>query len=213
MKPSDIVEHLRRHCPALGGNVQAGINWEVIEKATQWKGLHAFVVPTDDKAGDPLYDNTLVQEITEGLDVVVVFPQSDEPGRQVADEVPAMRKALCLALAGFTPPGSAGWLIYEGRSFFHTDRAKVAYAFSFSGLEVMGSAELPSEPAQAETWQEAELLGLHQLEGLDIDVDVIDPMVDKNLKPDGVGPDGRIEQHLKVNLPHDNPAPNPNPDL
>ncbi len=209
MKPSDIVAHLRKHCPALAGNVQAGINWEVIEKATQWKGLHAFVVPTDDKASDPLYDNTLVQEITEGLDVVVVWPQHDEPGRQVADEVPAMRKALCLALAGFTPPGSAGWLIYEGRSFLHTDRAKVAYAFSFSSVEVMGHAQLPHDPAEAETWHEQVLLGLKHLEGLDVKVDLIDPIVDKSLNPDGVGPDGRTEHQLKVDVAHDitHPAP------
>ena len=30
-----------------------------------------------------------------------------------------------------------------------------------------------------------------------VDVDLIDPIVDKNLKPDGVGPDGRIEHRLK----------------
>ncbi len=211
MKPSDIVAHLRTHCPALGTNVQAGISWDAVRDAAQWRGLHAFVVPTDDKASPSLYDNVLVQEIVEGVDIVVVWPQQDESGRLVADQVPAMRRALCLALAGWLPPDSADWLVYEGRSFLHTDRAKVAYAFSFSCLHIMGHAVLPSDPALAETWQEAELLGLHQLEGVDINVDVIDPIVDKTLKPDGVGPDGRIEQHLKVNLPHDNPAPNPEP--
>ena len=210
MKPSDIVAHLRAHCPALGRNVDAGINWDVIEKAAKWQSLHAFVVPTDDKASDPLYDNMLVQEITEGVDIVVVWPQQAETGREVADEVTAMRRSLCLALAGYTPPGSAGWLIYEGRSFLHTDRAKVAYAFSFSSLEVMGHAALPADPAEVETWQAQELLGLKQLEGVDVRVDVIDPMVDKNLRPDGVGPDGRIEQQLKVDVEHDNPKPDPN---
>lgn len=211
MKPSDIVAHLRVHCPALAGSVGAGINWDAIEKASRWDGLSAFVVPTDDKASPPQYDNVLVQEITEGIDVVVVWPQKDEPGYAVADEVTAMRRALCLALVGWKPPGSADWLIYEGRSFLHTDRAKLAYAFSFSSLEVMGNTELPTHPAQAETWHEAELMGLHQLEGVDMRLDAIDPMVDKNLKPDGVGPDGRTEHHLKVNLPHDNPEPTPAP--
>ena len=207
MKPSDIVAHLRAHCPVLAGNVGAGINWDVIEKAARWEGLHAFVVPTDDKASPPQYDNALVQEITEGVDIVIVWPQKDEPGYAVADEVTAMRQALCRALVGWTPPGSADWLVYEGRGFLLTDRAKVAYAFSFSSLEVMGSLELRSDPAQVETWHEAELLGLNQLEGVDIDVDAINPMVDRNLKPDGVGPDGRKEHHMKVDLPHDNPKP------
>lgn len=209
MKPSDIVAHLRKHCPALGQNVAAGINWDAVRDATKWHGVHAFVVPTDDKAGDPLYDNTLVQEIVEGIDVVVVWPQQDEPGRAVADEVSAMRRSLCLALAGFEPPGSAGWLIYEGRSFLHTDRAKVAYAFSFSSVEVMGHAQLPHDPAEAETWHEQVLLGLKHLEGLDVKVDLIGPIVDKNLKPDGVGPDGRTEHQLKVDVAHDNPDPEP----
>lgn len=209
MKPSDIVAHLRKYCLPLGGNVQAGINWDAVRDATAWRGVHAFVVPTDDRAGDPLYDNVLVQEIIEGIDVVVVWPQQDEPGRLVADEVTAMRRALCRALAGHKPPGSADWLIYEGRSFLHTDRAKVAYAYSFSSLEVMGHAQAPDEAAAAETWHELELLGLQHLEGLDIDVDAISPMVDKNLKPDGVGPDGRIEHHLKVDVPHDNPDHQP----
>lgn len=209
MKPSDIVAHLRTHCAALNGNVAAGINWDTVRDANKWSGVHAFVVPTDDKAGDPLYDAPLVQEITEGIDVVVVWPQQEEAGRSVADEVPAMRKALCLALAGWKPPGSTDWLIYEGRSFLHTDRAKVAYAFSFSGVEVMGNAELPGSEGQAETWHELELLRLKQLEGLDMDVDAISPMVDRSLKPSGIGPDGRIEHQLKVDLPHDNPEPEP----
>lgn len=207
MKPSDIVAHLRTYCPALGRNVDAGLNWDVVRDATHWRGLHAFVVPTDDRAGDPLYDNVLVQEITEGIDVVVVWPQQAESGREVADEVSAMRRSLCRALAGYVPAGSAGGLIYEGRSFLHTDRAKVAYAFSFSSLEVMGNADLPSDPALAETWPEVQLLGLAHLEGVDIRVDAINPMVDKSLKPDGVGPDGRVEHQLKVDVAHDNPRP------
>lgn len=148
MKPSDIVAHLRKHCPALGQNVAAGINWDAVRDANKWHGVHAFVVPTDDKAGDPLYDNTLVQEIVEGIDVVVVWPQQDEPGRAVADEVSAMRRSLCLALAGFEPPRSAGWLIYEGRSFLHTDRAKVAYAFSFIRTMPWASSRCAAAPSR-----------------------------------------------------------------
>lgn len=205
MKPSDIVAHLRARCPGFARNVAGGINWDAIVAETQLPKRAAYVVPTDEKAGDPLHDNVIVQELVEGVDVVVVFPQAkgDESGYGVADEVHAVRKELCLALVGWTPPGSSEPLIYEGRRFVHTDRAKAVYAYSFSAVEVLGHAVLPGTPEEAETWQELELLGLPPLEGIDISVDLIDPVVDKNLKPEGVGPDGRIELQLKKDFPND----------
>jgi hypothetical protein len=203
MKPSDIVAHLRSYCPLFERRIAGGINWEAVRDDTQMKALAAYVVPTDEKASDPLYDNVLVQELTEGVDVVVVFPQQQESGYGVADQVSAVRRELCRALVGWTPPGASASLIYEGRSFLHTDRTKAAYAFSFSAQEVLGNVVLPSDPDAAETWTERELLGLPPLEGVDINVDLIDPAVDKNIKPDGVGPDGRIEHQLKKDFPHD----------
>ena len=75
----------------------------------------------------------------------------------------------------------------------HTDRIKAVYAFAFTAVEILGHASLPTTAEEAETWQAMELLELAELQGVDIDVDVIDPIVDRTLKPDGVGPDGRIE--------------------
>lgn len=201
MKPSDIVAHLRERCPGFARNVTAGINWEAVRDATHMTLLAAYVVPTDEKAGDPLYDNVIVQELVEGVDIIVAFPQVDEAGRAVADQVSAVRRELCRALVGWLPPGSSEPLIYEGRSFLHTDRAKAAYAFSFSAVEVLGHASLPGTADEAETWQALELLGLPPLDGVAINLDAIDPMVDKSLKPDGVGPDGRVEHTLKKDYP------------
>lgn len=203
MQPSDLVAHLRARCPSLARNVVAGINWEAIRDSTQLQKMAAYVVPTDEKASDPLYENVIVQELVEGVDIVVVFPQKhgDEAGHGVADQVHAMRRELCRALVGWLPPGNSEPLIYEGRQFLHTDRVKAAYAFSFSAVEVLGHASLPGAAEEAETWQALELLGLPSLEGMEINVDLIDPIVDKSLKPDGVGPDGRIEYQLKKDFP------------
>ena len=132
-----------------------------------------------------------------GVDIVVVFRQHDEAGYAVSDQIAAIRRELCRALVGWTPPGASDSLIYEGRSFLHTDRSKAAYAFSFSAVEILGHDTLPATADEAETWQALDLIGLPPLEGVDVDVDLIDPIVDKNLKPDGVGPDGRIEHRLK----------------
>ncbi len=201
MKPSDIVAHLRERCPGFARNVTAGINWEAVRDATHMTLLAAYVVPTDEKAGDPLYDNVIVQELVEGVDIIVAFPQVDEAGRSVADQVSAVRRELCRALVGWLPPGSSEPLIYEGRSFLHTDRAKAAYAYSFSAVEVLGHATLPGTADEAETWEALKLLGLPPLDGVDINLDAIDPMVDKSLKPNGVGPDGRVEHTLKKDYP------------
>ena len=201
MQPSDLVAQLRARCPLLARNVAAGVNWEAIRDSTQLAKVAAYVVPTDEKAGDPLYENVIVQELIDGVDIIVVFPQQDEAGYGVADQVHAMRRELCRALVGWMPPGNSEPLIYEGRQFLHTDRVKAAYAFSFSAVEVLGHAALPGSANEAETWQALELLGLPPLEGIDIDVDLIDPIVDKSLKPDGIGPDGRVEHQLKKDFP------------
>lgn len=201
MQPSHLVAHLRARCLSLARNVAAGVNWEAIRDSTQLAKIAAYVVPTDEKASDPLYDNVIVQELVDGVDIIVVFPQRDEAGYGVADQVHAMRRELCRALVGWTPPGCTEPLIYEGRQFLHTDRVKAAYAFSFSAVEVLGHASLPGTADEAETWQALDLLGLPPLDGMDIDVDLIDPIVDKSLKPDGIGPDGRIEHQLKKDYP------------
>lgn len=207
MKPSDIVARLRVLCPVFARNVAAGLNWEAVRDSTQLPRMAAYVVPTDEKAGDPQSANVIVQELIEGVDIVVAFPQAkaDEAGAGVSDEVKAVRRELCRALVGWTPPGCTDPLIYEGRRFLHTDRTKAAYAYSFSATELLGNYMLPSDPAQAETWQELELLGLPPLDGLDINVDLIDPIVDRSRLPEGQaqGPDGRIEHQLKKDFPHD----------
>ncbi len=203
MKPSDIVAHLRKYCPIFTRNIAAGINWDAVRDSTQLSTIAAYVVPTDEKAGDQLYDNVIVQEVAEGIDIVVVFPQVDEAGYAVADKVSDVRRELCRALVGWTPPGNSEPFLYDGRSFLHSDRAKASYSFSFSSVDILGHAVLPTNPDDAETWHELELLGLPQFEGIDINVDVIAPIVDPNLKPDGIGPDGRTEFKIKEDYQND----------
>lgn len=207
MKPSETVARLRVYCPSFARNVAAGINWEAVRDAAHFPNRAGYVVPTDEKAGDPISANVIVQELIEGFEVVVAFPQAkgDEGGQGVADEVDAVGRELWRALVGWLPPGCSEPVIYEGRRFIHSDRAKAVYAYSFSAERVLGNLELPNDPALAETWQELELLGLPPLEGIDINVDLIDPIVDRSRLPEGQhhGPDGRIEHQLKKDFPHD----------
>lgn len=193
MKASDIVAHLRTYCPTFSRNIAAGINWEAIRDSTQLPRLSGFVVPTDEDAGEPQSVNVMIQDVVQRIDVVAVFAQVDEAGYSVADQVTGIRRELCRALMGWTPPGCNEPLQYVGRSFLHTDRAKAAYAFTFAAVETIGHAVLPATAEDAETWQEVELLGLPNFTQIHADVDLIDPIVDKSLAPTGVGPDGRIE--------------------
>ena len=69
------------------------------------------------------------------------------------------------------------------------------YRFSFEAAFQLGRNRA-SDPA--ETWEEFELDGLPALEGVDINVDFIDP-ADSNLQRPG--PDGRVEATFSVELP------------
>lgn len=73
------------------------------------------------------------------------------------------------------------------------NRSKAVYRFRFYTEFQLGRNEVAygQPPAPAETWQELEIDGLPPLEGVDMDVDFVDVMVDPNLSPKG--PDGRIE--------------------
>lgn len=207
MKPSDIVAHVRVHCPGFARNVAAGVNWEAIAAATQLPKRAAYVVLVGIEPSELLSETPIVQALVSRVIVIVAFPQvkGDESGYGVADEVDAVFRELCRALVGWTPPGCSAPLLFDGLSIEHQDRTKAVYYYSFSATETLGNFDLPSTLEEAETWEELELLGLPDLKGIDINVDLIDPIVDQSLLPEGQhhGPDGRIEHQLKKDFPHE----------
>ena len=190
MQVTPLVRHLRERCPSFAGHVAGGIDWESIEASSKLTGLRAHVVLTDEDADSSHTENVVTQNVDESFDVCVEFPQAsgDERGRQVGDQVDAIRRELCCALVGFCPGAEFDPIQYGGRELLLNNRAKAVYRFSFVTGYQIGRNRV-SEPA--ETWQELEQDGLPPLEGLNIDVDFIDPMVDRNLS--ATGPDGRIE--------------------
>ena len=190
MQVTPLVRHLRAYCPLFAQAVAGGIDWESIEASTKLGGLRAHVVITDERAEDSLALNVIVQNVGEEFDVCVEFPQAvgDEKGRLVGDQLDAVREELCRALVGWRPEQHYDPIQYVGRQLLLNNRAKAVYRFSFvTGYQLGRNAA--GEPP--ETWQEYEQDGLPPLEGLNIDVDFIDPMFDKNVSQ--TGPDGRIE--------------------
>lgn len=190
MQVTPLVRHLRAYCPSFAGRVAGGIDWESIEASTKLDSLRAHVVLTDEDADGSFVENVVRQNVDEQFDVCVEFPQAagDERGQAVGDQVDAIRRELCRALVGWKPGQEFDPIQYGGRELLLNSRAKAVYRFSFVTGYQLGRNR-PTE--QPETWQELEQDGLPALEGLNIDVDFIDPMVDRNLSP--TGPDGRIE--------------------
>ncbi|PZW65260.1 Gp37 protein [Pseudomonas sp. URMO17WK12:I1] len=190
MQVTPMVEHLRARCPSFRRRVGGGIDWEAIETSTKLPDLNAHVVLTDEKAEASETTNVITQNVEEQFDVCVVFPQAkgDEGGRLVGDVVDSIRRELCLALVGYRPGGDYSPIEYVSRQLILINRFAAVYRFTFVTAYQLGRND---ESAPPETYQELERDGLPPLEGINIGIDFIDPMVDRNLSP--TGPDGRIE--------------------
>ncbi|VVG70941.1 hypothetical protein PAP18089_01913 [Pandoraea apista] len=192
MKASLIVAHLRAHCPIFARRVFAGIDWETLEGQGKLSMPAAYVIEMDDTAQANDLDTGIRQVVTDTFDVCVALAAPDERSGASVDLIDTVRAALLLALAGWKPEPQFDPVQYEGKQLVLTNRFRSVYRFTFSAEWQLGRND-PSDPA--ETWHEWYLDGLPELEGITINVDVIDPAFDKNLSHHG--PDGRIEVTLK----------------
>lgn len=195
MKISPVVAHLRQYCPIFAGRVSGGIDLEKIAASQQMAKPAAFVVATGDDAGENDLQNGVRQDITDTFDVLVVMAATEERGQGNVDQVHDVRAQLWRALIGWKPEAYLEPITYDGGELFKIDRAQVLYRFAFASAFQLGRS-LGSDPA--ETWHEYELDGLPRLEGVDINMDCIDPADRNRANP---GPDGRIEAKLNEDLP------------
>jgi hypothetical protein len=194
MKITPVVLQLRKHCPLFAGRIAGGIDFDAVKASQQVDRPGAFVIATGDDASDNDIENGIRQNITDAFDVVVILDTKDSRGQLAVDVLHEIRAQLWRALVGWKPAAEYDAITYDGGDLVQIDRALVIYRYSFISAFQLGRND-PSDPA--ETWHELELDGLPALEGLDINVDCIDP-ADRNLKYPG--PDGRIEVQLKEDL-------------
>lgn len=194
MKITPVVLQLQQRCPVFGERVSGGIDFDAAFANQQPSRPAALVIATGSTAGDNDLANGVRQAITDSFDVVVLLDNPDHSGAQAADALEAIRLALWRALVGWQPGDEYALATFKSAALLRIDSSQVAYRFSFQTAFQLGR-NVASQPA--ETWHEQVLDGLPALEGLDIDVDCIDP-ADRNLKHPG--PDGRIEIHLKEDL-------------
>ncbi len=195
MKLSPIVAHLRVRCPTFVGRITGGIDWDAVVESAQLALPAAYVIASADAAEPSKVQNAVIQDITEQFAVVIVLGTSDERGQQDNDLLHDLRAELWRALVGWCPGPDYEPIEYGKGALLHISRARVVYQFTFLSSFQLGRTR---GNAPAETWQEVVLDGLAPLEGVDMDVDFIDVMVDPNRSP--TGPDGRIEIQTREDL-------------
>jgi hypothetical protein len=175
--------------------VTAGIDWDAVANSTQLSHPSAYVIATGDQATPNDVNTGVRQNITDEIDIVVVLDTSDERGQAANDLLHVIRSELWRALVGWSVGPDYDLMEYDGGALVHINRARVIYRYGFAAAFQLGRN---SERDPAETWHERELDGLPMLEGLDIKIDALDVMVDKNLA--AAGPDGRIEFQIREDL-------------
>jgi hypothetical protein len=195
MKISPVIQQLRIYCPSFAGRVAGGLDWDPTEKSANTALPAAFVIAVGDTAEESK-TNIVRQDVRDEFDVCVVLVNKDERGQAANDQLHIVRGELWRALVGFVPDEQSEPLQYDGSALLLIDRSRAVYRYRFFTEFQLGRNSKDEPP---ETWQERELDGLPPLEGLDIDVDYIEPMCDKNLTESG--PDGRIEMQLREDLP------------
>lgn len=164
-----------------------GIDWDVIQNSAKLPLPAAYVVMASDDA-EASTANVVLQNLKDYFDVVVVIRNADERGQAAADIVHHIRKELFRALIGFVPDKDYDHIEYDSGQLLDISRATTVYQYRFYSYTGIGRTIDNNPP---ETWEEVEKDGLAMFEHAHIDTDVIDPIVDHNLKE--TGPDGRIE--------------------
>lgn len=199
MKLSDVVAHLRQYCPTVSQRVAVAMEFEPDRGQVNLTVPALVVLPGDDDAQPSEYQNVTVQAVTDRFTVVLLLATADSKrGDATADALHGLRAEVWRALIGWTPGTGYDPIEYEGGEVIAMNRALTYYGMTFSAELTVGNANGLPDGAVPETWQEYELANLPPLAGLDIDVDVIDPIADPNLhKP---GPDGRIEFQLREDI-------------
>lgn len=182
MELEPVIEALRERLPIFGSRVGGAVQFKALGEKSALQIPCAYVIPLDDNASERKAGNTARQEITDGFAVVVVMSNKpDEKGQGSALNAHNMRTLLWAALLGWCPSEEYDPIVYEGGQLMKLDRAEMWFQYEFSAT---------TQITDADGWRNTELNGLPHFDGLDVQVDAIEPF-DPNLG--ATGPDGRIE--------------------
>lgn len=199
MKLTPVVDHLRKYCPTFGERIAGALDFDPVKVSVKLAVPCAFVIVTGDDAQPSAYQNMTVQEVEDEFDVVVALSTGDERGQAPADDLHDLRAELWRALLGWRPSESYEPIQYVRGELLMMNRNLLYYRFIFRTEMTVGDAGGLLEGVVPETWEQYELASLPLIESLNIKVDVIDPIADRNIKRPG--PDGRIEFEMHEDYP------------
>lgn len=200
MKLKSIIQQMRIFCPSFGRRVFGGLDWDPTKDSVRSQLPAAYVIYIGDEAEASDIQTGIRQRVRDSIDVNVEISNADERGQAATDLLHDLRAELWRALVGFDPGSDGTPLQYDDGQLLLIDRSKAVYRFRFYTDFMIGRTEAPygKPAAPPETWLEVVQDGLVPFEGVDIDVDFIDPMRDPNLSTSG--PDGRIEIKVREDL-------------
>lgn len=175
-----IIAALRTRVGAFNSRVAGAAQFKVLQEATALPVPQGFVVPLDDSPDDARSQNGVRQDLKDSFAVIVAVTNvPDEKGQTAQASIHQMRGLLWAALLGWRPAPDYDGIVYEGGHLLALDRARLWYQFEFSARMEIGPED---------GYQQIELVGLPHFDGVDMKIDVIDPIA----KP-APGPDGRVE--------------------
>ena len=188
MKLDPIISALRERCPSFHQRVGGAAQWAGLEHAENAPVPFAYVAPLREDAGAQESNNGYYQVITNTFGVIVVVPNcADERGQDAGRWLEVPRPEIFRAILSWhmKPKDEFSEIVYEGGVLINIDAARAAYQFEFSFETYIDTSD---------TYQKVELDALSPFDGMDVDVDCIDPSMQEDQ------PDGRLEGHNKVDL-------------
>ena len=195
MNINTIVAALKERCPSFGPSVAmrrfaGSAEYAALSEAAKLELPSGYVIPMDDEAFDQESSNGYQQRIREVFAVVVVLDNKvDERGQTSIVTVESIKKEIWSALLGWAPDAEHDRIEYDGGQLMNVNRAHLYYQFEFTTDTTLG---------EEDTYQAVENAALPAFEQVGIQLDAIDPF-DPNLAP--IGPDGRIEVEVDVDVP------------
>lgn len=195
MNVTPLLAQISAQCPVFQGRVAGGLQWDSTRIDDQLAMPAAYVLSVGDSAQQST-THVVRHIVREEYLVNVALANRDVYGQDAAQNLHSLRAQLWAALVGFQPLADDDPVQYRGSSLLLIDDNRVVYQFRFFTEFMLGRSDPAGPP---ETWQEQVHDSLPALEGVDMNVDFIDPMVDPNLTDRG--PDGRIEFQTREDIP------------
>ncbi len=180
-----IISALRKRCKTLNGRVAGAAQWAGLTEDENPALPAAYVVPLREDAGPNESQVSYYQTITNTFGVILLVPNfADERGQDASRWIELLRREVFKALLStkFGPLDESSEIVFDGGSLIYLDDARAAYQLDFAFETYLDVSD---------TYQQTELDELQPFEGMDVDVDQIEPSISGK-------PDGRPEQSFKV---------------